>query len=35
MAGSDLLKDRKPTTYGDLTKPNKFNPTSGDIGQFL
>lgn len=33
MAGSDLLKDRKPATYGALAKPNKRNPISGDIGQ--
>lgn len=35
MAGSDLLKDRKPATYGELAKPNPYNPMSGDIGQFL
>ena len=34
MAGSDLLKDRKPATYGELVKPNRRNPISGDIGQF-
>lgn len=34
MAGSDLLKDRKPATYGDLVKTNKRNPISGDVGQF-
>ena len=34
MAGSDLLKDRKPATYGDLCVPNKRNPISGDVGQF-
>lgn len=34
MAGSDLLKDRKPATYGDLVKANKRNPISGDVGQF-
>ena len=34
MAGSDLLKDRKPATYGELVKPNLRNPISGDIGQF-
>lgn len=34
MAGSDLLKDRKPATYGPLVKPNKYNPMSGDLGQF-
>ena len=33
MAGSDLLKDRKPATYTELAKPNKRNPISGDIGQ--
>lgn len=33
MAGSDLLKDRKPATYGLINKPNKYNPMSGDIGQ--
>lgn len=34
MAGSDLLKDRKPATYGDLCVCNKRNPISGDVGQF-
>lgn len=34
MAGSDLLKDRKPATYGELAKPNRRNPISGDVGQF-
>ena len=34
MAGSDLLKDRKPATYGELAKPNRYNPISGDLGQF-
>ena len=34
MAGSDLLKDRKPATYGELCVPNKRNPISGDVGQF-
>lgn len=34
MAGSDLLKDRKPVTYGELCIPNKRNPISGDLGQF-
>lgn len=34
MGGSDLLKDRKPATYGLLSKPNKYNPMSGDLGQF-
>ena len=34
MAGSDLLKDRKPATYGALCMPNKRNPISGDVGQF-
>lgn len=33
MAGSDLLKDRKPATYSELCKPNHRNPISGDIGQ--
>jgi hypothetical protein len=33
MGGSDLLKDRKPATYNELAKPNKFNPISGDLGQ--
>ncbi len=34
MAGSDLLKDRKPATYGELVKTTKRNPISGDVGQF-
>lgn len=29
MGGSDLLKDRKPGTYGELSKPNPFNPIYG------
>ncbi len=29
MGGSDLLKDRKPGTYGELSKPNPFNPIHG------
>lgn len=33
MAGSDLLKDRKPATYGELVKCNHRNPISGDMGQ--
>ena len=33
MAGSDLLKDRKPATYGELSKANRRNPISGDVGQ--
>ncbi len=28
MAGSDLLKDRKPATYGELVKKNRRNPIS-------
>ena len=29
MGGSDLLKDRKPGTYGEITKPNPYNPIHG------
>ncbi len=32
MGGSDLLRDRKPGTYGELTKFNEFNPCwGGDV----
>jgi predicted amidohydrolase len=34
MGGSDLLKDRKPATYGMIAQVNKWNPISGDMGQF-
>lgn len=34
MAGSNLLKDRKPLCYMELVQPNNYNPFSGDIGQF-
>jgi predicted amidohydrolase len=33
MMGSDLLKDRKPALYSDLSVPNRWNPVSGDMGQ--
>jgi predicted amidohydrolase len=31
MGGSDLLKDRKPGTYGEIAKGNPYNPIYGGV----
>lgn len=34
LCGCNIVKDRKPALYGELVKPNPYNPWSGDMGQF-